>query len=436
MAIPPHSNFGVRSASVPPPPRDRGASPGVRPAPGAPPKEIGPNLTGELREFDGVICFGGEDWWYHNRGHFDMQIMRELSGVVPVLYVNSIGMRTPRVREGRMFVRRVLRKLKSMGKGFVRVRANFAVLSPLAGPGRIGRMVSAALLPWQVRRAARKIGITRPLVWVACPPGAAYAGRLGAVGVVYQRTDRYEAFAGVDSEEIKGYDRAMKAAALFTLYCSRSLMEEERGESARPIFVDHGVDFDRFAAAGRGEGCWEPEDMKGIARPRIGFVGGVDAHTFDPSLFVEVAKRMPEARFVVVGACSLPRGWCELTNVHLLGQKPYDEVAGYMAACDALIMPWNESPWIRACNPVKLKEYLAVGRPVVTTGFDELAHYRGLVHEARGSEEFASAIGAALAAPGVAEERRARVERETWKAKGEAVLDALRERGLVAGGRH
>ena len=52
-----------------------------------------------VRLCDGVICFGGEDWWYHNRGHFDMQMMRELSRRVPVLYVNSIGMRVPKVGE-------------------------------------------------------------------------------------------------------------------------------------------------------------------------------------------------------------------------------------------------------------------------------------------------------------------------------------------------
>ena len=57
-------------------------------------------------------------------------------------------------------------------------------------------------------------------------------------------------------------------------------------------------------------------------------------------------------------------------------------VADYMAACDVLIMPWNRSEWIRACNPVKLKEYLAVGRPVVTTHFEELRRYDGLVQVA------------------------------------------------------
>ena len=79
-------------------------------------------FAGSTRTFDGIICFGGEDWWYHNRGHFDLQMMREFSGRCPVLYVNSIGMRMPRVGEGKMFFRRMARKLRSLRRGLVRVR--------------------------------------------------------------------------------------------------------------------------------------------------------------------------------------------------------------------------------------------------------------------------------------------------------------------------
>ncbi len=124
------------------------------------------------REFDGVICFGGEDWWYHNRGHYDMQMMRELSAHVPVLYVNSIGMRVPKLGEGGMFFKRVLRKLKSFRRGYVPVRENFSVVSPFSIPGKLGRALSKGTLVSQVKSGAKKMGITKPLVWINCPPGA------------------------------------------------------------------------------------------------------------------------------------------------------------------------------------------------------------------------------------------------------------------------
>jgi glycosyltransferase involved in cell wall biosynthesis len=373
--------------------------------------------------FDGVICFGGEDWWYHNRGHYDMQMMRELSAHVPVLYINSIGMRMPRVGEGRMFLTRIERKLRSISRGVVQVRPNFTVMSPTVIPGRLGMNVSRTLLAAQVNAAARQLGISRAIVWVACPPAEEVASRIDSIGLVYQRTDRYETFHNVDGAVIAGYDRRMKARADLTLFCSTTLYEAEREQCRHAKFVDHGVDYEWFSHAGMDP--QEPGDVRDLSRPRAGFIGGIDAHTFDPDLFVEVARRLPRVQFVLIGACSLPPGWCREANVHMLGQRPYDAVAHYMASCDVLIMPWNRSEWIAACNPVKLKEYLAVGRPVVTTWFDELRRYDGLVHVASASNEFAEAIQRAIDNPDDSSWLRARVQDEKWSKKAEAVIAAL-----------
>ncbi len=220
------------------------------------------------------------------------------------------------------------------------------------------------------------------------------------------------------------------------------MLAREGGQCRNTLFVDHGVDFEKFAAAGRcknlsdtqtcirGNGHNIDECMRscrgacGVRRlpgPRVGFVGGIDSHTFDSRLFAEVASQSPNVHFVLVGACSLPDGWCRAPNVWLLGQRPYEQVADYMAACDVLIMPWNRSDWIRACNPVKLKEYLAVGRPVVSTPFEELRRYDGLVRVATDSDSFAGQIRRALSEPMVAERLRERVRDETWQAKARQV---------------
>jgi hypothetical protein len=95
-----------------------------------------------------------------------------------------------------------------------------------------------------------------------------------------------------------------------------------------------------------------------------------------------------------------------------------------------LIMPWNRSPWIQACNPVKLKEYLAVGRPIVTSPFRELDTYPGLARVASGEDDFVSQLEQALRDPGNPLPRRERVRRETWTAKAECVLAELAERGI------
>ena len=382
------------------------------------------------RAFDGIVCFGGVDWWYHNRGHFDIQMMREFSARFPVVYVNSIGMRVPSLKEGTVLLARVARKLRSLQRGLTRIRDNFFVLSPLLLPGRIGRGVSDPLLSIQIRGAARRAGIGSPLVWAALPTCADLIPRLAPMGVVYQRTDRYEEYPGVDAASISEFDQRLKKDADLTIYCSSHLLDEEAGQCRQALFVDHGVDFAAFEKAGK-EPFPEPEDMRGIPRPRVGFVGGIDRHTFDVDLFKRVAGELSEVRFVLVGSCQLPPGWCALPNVALLGQIPYEQVAAYMAACDVLIMPWNQNRWIEACNPVKLKEYLAVGRPVVTTPFPELGRYEGATHIAERAESFARAIREALAAPEPPEFLRERVRNETWTSKADSVLAQLSELGLV-----
>jgi glycosyltransferase involved in cell wall biosynthesis len=377
-----------------------------------------------VRRFDGIICFGGEDWWYHNRGHFDMQLMRRLRTTVPVLYVNSIGMRTPGPAEGRMFARRIGRKLRSLRRGTVDIEPGFAVMSPPVLPGPMGMRTTRRVATQLIARAARRRRIKRPLVWVACPTAVELLESLPSAGVVYQRTDRYETFTGVNEGRIADCDRRLKRRADLTVFCSRALFDEERSACCRATLIDHGVDYDHFAAAGDANSN-EPAELIDLPKPRVGFVGSIDAHTFDPELILEVAHRLPDVQFVLVGGCTLPNGWCDAPNVALIGQQPYERVASFMAAFDVLIMPWNRSRWIEACNPVKLKEYLSIGRPIVSTPFRELETYGDLVRRASTPTSFATEIRAALHEPFDKEAGRARVRDASWTARANEVVERL-----------
>ena len=384
---------------------------------------------GDTKPFDGIICLGGEDWWYHNRGHFDFQIMRRLAKTWPVLFVNSLGVRMPGLGDKKLFAERMTRKLKSLSRGAVHVENKFWVVSPAVLPGETGaRLTNWALSP-QIRAAAARAGIRNPVLWVHCPAGASMMSEISSAAIVMQRTDRFEAFPEGDPAVLSRQIAAMKQAADLTVYAAPHLANEERAHVRRQVLVTHGVDFEMFANAGGASGH-EPGDLLGVRRPRAGFIGGIDAHTFDPQLFLDTAEKLPGVEFVMIGGCSLPEGWCTLPNVRFLGRKPYDEIAHYMAAMDVLIMPWNGSDWIKACNPVKLKEYLAAGRPVVTTDFMALDGYRDLVRTARGPQEFASQIQNALDTSYDAGAARARVKAESWDAKASLVAQSILDLGL------
>jgi len=380
--------------------------------------------------FDGIICIGGEDWWYHNRGHFDFQIMRRLAKRFPVLFVNSLGVRMPGLSDKRVFAQRIGRKLKSLSRGLVETVPGFFVFSPVTAPGKLAEHMTSWALSPQIRLAAQRIGISNPILWVHCPAGAKLTEAIPSAAVVMQRTDRFEAFPEADRDVVGAQIAHLKARADLVIYAAPNLMEEDRGQVARQLLVTHGVDFERFASAGDAEGKSAPADIADLARPRVGFIGGVDRHTFDPELYLKVVAALKDMSFVVVGGCSLPDDWCPFPNVRFVGRKPYDEVANYMAAMDVLIMPWNSSDWIKGCNPIKLKEYIAVGRPIVTTPFPSIEEWRDLVAVADGPAAFADAIRRAVGAHFDAAPGRQRVRAESWDAKADLVADGLT--GLVS----
>ncbi len=381
-----------------------------------------------MQAFDGIICLGGEDWWYHNRGHFDFQIMQRLGRRWPVLFINSIGVRMPSLKNNRQFGAKIARKLTSLSRGLVTAAPGFHVYSPLVPPGSIGGDLSKLALATQIKIAAWRLGIRKPLLWLHCPAGAGLEQWLDPVAVVMQRTDRFESFPEGDPKILSAQIEALKSAADLAIYASPVLEAEERGEVKKSLLVTHGVDLDRFVEAGNRRfqaGYEPPRDMAHIPGPKVGFIGGIDAHTFDPELFLNVAGAMPDVNFVMVGGCSLPDKWCPHENVYFLGRKPYQDVAAYMAAMDVLIMPWNKSEWIKACNPIKLKEYLAVGRPVVTTDFPALGAWQRFVSIADEPVSFAQAIENAITAPVEASAQRKVLLCESWDCKGDAVAAAL-----------
>lgn len=379
-----------------------------------------------------VVCFGDSDWWYHNHGHMDIQLMRRFAATGRVLYINSIVVRKFNVSEGTMFFRRVKRKLKSIMQGLKPSGIeNMFIYSPFTLPVhhiKGAREINNLLLKLQVRRCMRNLCIQKPIIWVACPGAGFVATKLPHSKIVYQRSDRYEQFPGVDPDMMARYDQFLKKRADLVVYVNKKLMEQESGKCKKTIFLDHGVDYEAFADAYNNP-C-VPSEMMSIPHPIAGFYGNIDEHTSDISLIERLADILTDVSIVLIGNASVDLGRLALhKNVFLLGQKPYDRIPHYAKCFDVCFMPWQQNQWIEACNPVKLKEYLALGKPVVSTPFPQLDGYRDLVSVALGAKDFAEQIRKACyeADPAPVFARRQRVRNSTWDAKAQEVMDALSE---------
>ena len=378
----------------------------------------------------GVVCFGGEDWWYHNRGHIDFQLMRRFAKNSTVLYVNSIVMQKPKLNQGKRFFAKLLRKTKSMLRGLKKNDAGFWVYSPFSLPVHhvfAARRLNKWLLQTQLWRVRKKLGIKDFILWVACPAACNLAIHMNNHRLVYQRTDVYELYPDVPTEIIKKYDLRLKAESDLTVFVNKKLYTRESAQCKKAIYLDHGVDFEMFATAE--EFNRVPSDISCIAKPIVGFYGSINSrNTIDTELIEKAAAFLPDMSFVLIGKVESDcASFRSRDNIWMLGQKPYEQIPHYGKYFDVAIMPWRQNRWVENCNPIKLKEYLALGKPIVSTPFGQLHEYRNVVYEAKSPREFAESIKKALAEDNAERiiARRKIVLQDSWDKKAQLVLKEL-----------
>jgi len=367
-----------------------------------------------------IICFS-QDW--EGDPTSKKHIMRILSTKNRVLWVNSVGMRRP-TASGRDF-RRLVAKLRRTLMGCVEVEPNLFVANPLVLPlpgVELAERLNAAVLAGWLRRLCRRLGMARPILWTFYPYANRLVGRLGERMVIYHCVDEYASFSGMPREAVVRMERDLILRAHIVFTSAEQLCAERRAVNRNTYFVRHGVDVRHFSRA-LDPATPVPQDMRTLPRPVIGFFGLL-ADWVDLDVVRALALARPGWSFALVGKIETDLGSLRtLPNVHLLGQKPYDSLPGYCRAFDVGIIPFRVNALTVRANPLKLREYLAAGLPVVSTSLPEVARYNGLVGLADSAEGFLAAIEAALGQRSEAMARR-RVEAmrgESWAARVEEI---------------
>jgi len=396
-------------------------------------KKVKDQFKKNQKESLSFLCFGGLDWWYQHRSHVDFQITRKFSAKGNALYVNSIVMQIPNFSEGKKLWNRVVRKSKSIFTGLKKSDVGFWVYSPFSLPVHhipFAKEVNDLIVAVQIKLVASTITLKNPIIMVVCPAACDIALKCTGSHLVYLRTDAYELFPNVDKEVITNYDLTLKNKADLTLFVSDKLYQDEKHQCNKAIFLDHGVDFEMFDEIDKSMELI-PLDIKELmdGRPIVGFFGTLDSHTVDVDMCAQVASKLPEMNFVFVGKVAADYDvLISKDNIYILGVKSYEQVPYYGHHFDVAIMPWQQTDWIEACNPIKLKEYLALGKPIVSTPFQELKEYSDVVYAASGADEFAKQIKTALAEDSEAliMKRKNRVRSLSWESRVEMIIENLR----------
>jgi glycosyltransferase involved in cell wall biosynthesis len=350
-----------------------------------------------------------------------------------ILWVNSIGMRRPTA--SRADLSRLALKLRRGLSGCREVEANLHVLSPLVLPipgWSVARRVNSEILVAAIRRASRRIGIERPILWSFMPNVGGLVGRLGERMVVYHCVDEYSAFTGVPVEALRRMERDLVKRSAIVLTSSSSLRDERRPLNPETYFIPHGVDVAHFSKA-LSPTTEVPAEMRRLPRPVIGFFGLI-ADWVDLSIFRALAMAHPEWSIVLIGrsACDT-RVLRDMPNVHFMGQKPYAALPACCRGFDVAVLPFQVNRLTLRANPLKLREYLAAGLPVVATPLPEVARYRGLVRLAETPMAFVAHVEEALRETGAeaAHRRLSAMQAEGWEARVEQMSRIITQRRLA-----
>jgi glycosyltransferase involved in cell wall biosynthesis len=380
-----------------------------------------------------IICFGGEDWWYHHP-HSKAHLMRRFARAGnKVIFVNSISMGLPALNH-KDLLPRIKRKLGSYSKLARQTDEGITVVSPASLPffgTQAARSMNRKMIGTQIRQLARSRGLSKPILWLAIPTAAEMIGSFDESLVVYQVSDKYDAntmdHATNPALIRRLHERAINASDL-VFYSGRKLFNEATLGCERSFLLEQGVDFAHWSKTADLPVAPQIEE---IPRPRLGYFGAVEPWLVDQELIKRAATERPEWQWIFIGNRSRGLEIENLPNTHFLPPVSYDELPFYAAGFDVCVLPWEtEQAFTSYGSAIKVREYLATGKPVVISPLPEYEHLKDVLRIARSRDEFLRCVAEALVEndEGAKSKRQASVANGTWDARAEWVSDLIEAR--------
>ena len=351
-----------------------------------------------------------------------------------VIFVNSISMGMVSVRH-KDFLPRVTRKLRSYAKLARTTDEGITVVSPAVVPffgSSAARAINERLLATQIGTLARSRGLRQPILWIAIPTAVEMVGRLNESLVVYHVSDKYDANTmdhAVDPGLItRLHNRALDSADII-FYSSRKLFDEATRARDKSLLLEQAVDFDHWSRV-TGESLAAPPEVAKISRPRLGYFGAIEPWLIDQELIKRAAREHPDWQWVFIGNKSRGVEIESLPNTHFLPPVSYDNLPNYAAGFDVCVLPWDtDKAFTSYGSAIKVREYMATGKPVVISPLPEYELMRDVLRIARSRDDFLALVEDALNEKDVtaAARRQAAVKDGTWDARAEFVSGVIEE---------
>jgi glycosyltransferase involved in cell wall biosynthesis len=351
-----------------------------------------------------------------------------------VLYVESVGFRSPKMASGRDWARlwrRLWRGLQSLVVGPQRRAANIWILSPLMVPAKhhwpLVRWLNQALLRWSVSRFAKTHRFVDPIVWTYHPFMLDSISALQRGPLVYHCVDDIGAIPGIDVNAFESAQRALLARCEAVFTTAASLKRQCLQHNANTHYFGNVVDAAHFGQAI--DAGPVPAEVASIPEPRLVYHGVLSDFKVDFTLVFEVALERPEWHWVIIGEeregqrSDLLARLARLPNVHLLGYRSYQALPRYLRGMHVGVLPTLLNDYTHSMFPMKFFEYLAAGLPVVSTPLDFTQEPRAGLEVGGDAQSFVVAIEKQLRRGKLsAEAANAAVGDNTWARRMDKML--------------
>lgn len=338
-----------------------------------------------------------------------------------VLWVNTIGMRQPSLtlsdlkkallKVSKMFSRKNTQANKALVD-------NLHVIQPFMLPfinWKFIRLLNSYWVVNKVRKRLAELQMHSSIMVITAPNACDYIGKCAESRVVYYCVDDFSEWPGLEKNLVLAMEEQLLEKADVFIATSQALCEKMTNSKKDVTLLTHGVDVKFFTELP----ISEHRLLADIPQPRVGYFGLFDERS-DQQLLQQVAQGLPNVSFVITGSVITDISILEkLPNVYFTGSVDYSELPAIAKGFNVCMLPYQLNDLTHAIQPLKIKEYLATGRPVIATPMREVLNLDAHVAIASSAEEWAAVIQQQIGKDvnAAAASRAAFIAGESWQVK-------------------
>jgi len=292
--------------------------------------------------------------------------------------------------------------------------------------------ISAFIMAVFIKRAMRKLAMTNPVVYNYAPFSGYMVQKLGLSRRLYECVDEFCIDKGlVRKEVVRRLERDTIESSDAVIVTAPFLFDRKSRQGKKTFLIPNAVDVNHYREVNHGE-VKPADEIDMLPKPVVAFLGALE-YWIDLDLIEYLARNLPDFSFAFIGPISVNVSrLIKHRNIHFLGRRPYSDLPALMAGVDVCINPYILDDIAAGCSPLKLYEYIAAGKPIVSVRMPEAEKFSDLVEIADSYEEFAEKV-AVLAAKdknwrcNFAERAWREAQKHTWDSRFEETNKILSE---------